>query len=191
MVTMEPMFIMTLITSAALIDIFCASSATVIVSGIATSCTMGAVGLVKPCSAVVTAAVFLGLAFFLRRPALSPLTCNSLRPYLVERFSSRSLAPFLARPRPSGCTSGTCWVEIDSACLRASSSALRCSSASLASSLAFSSASSSARRLASCSSIFRLASSSRSCCSASMRACSSRAFSSSSCSFSMTTLRLT
>src|SRR5450756_1647699 len=50
MVTIEPIFINTLMISAALIDIFCANSATVMVSGTATSCTIGSVGKENACS---------------------------------------------------------------------------------------------------------------------------------------------
>ena len=49
MVAMTPMFISTLITSVALTAIFCASSATVMVSPMPTSRTTGAVGISKPC----------------------------------------------------------------------------------------------------------------------------------------------
>ncbi len=49
MVAMTPMFIMTLMTSVALTAIFCASSPTVIASGIATSRITRAVGISKPC----------------------------------------------------------------------------------------------------------------------------------------------
>src|SRR3989338_3233044 len=47
MVTIEPIFIKTLMISAALTVIFCANSATVMVSGTDTSCTIGSVGKEK------------------------------------------------------------------------------------------------------------------------------------------------
>jgi hypothetical protein len=59
MVTMVPMRINCLITSAAFIDIFWASSPTVTVSGTGTSRTTGAVGRWKPCSPL--AFLFFGL----------------------------------------------------------------------------------------------------------------------------------
>ena len=49
MVAIAPIFIMRLIKSAALTDIFCANSATVVASEILTSRTTGAVGIEKPC----------------------------------------------------------------------------------------------------------------------------------------------
>src|SRR5450759_910240 len=50
MVTIEPIFINTLMISEALIDIFWANSATLMVSGTATSCTIGSVGNENACS---------------------------------------------------------------------------------------------------------------------------------------------
>jgi hypothetical protein len=81
MVAMTPIFIMIMMTSAALTDIFCASSETEMFSGISTSWTTGAVGRSKPCSPVrvmVTRRCCFG--FFLRRPLLSAATCSSRRP---------------------------------------------------------------------------------------------------------------
>ncbi len=93
MVTMLPMPIMTLITSAALTDIFCASSETVMVSGIDTFRTIGAVGISNACSfCVFTKADRFRLppVFFLRRPDLSAEICNS-------RFEPCSFLPRLLR----------------------------------------------------------------------------------------------
>ena len=64
MVAITPMFIMTLMTSLALTAIFCASSATVIVSPMATSRFMGAVGISKACLASVDTAVLRALTLF-------------------------------------------------------------------------------------------------------------------------------
>ena len=70
-------------TSFAFTDIRWASSPTVILSGIWTSLTMGAVGISKPCWGAVclTTAGLLFWRFFLR-PDMSVATCNSCQPCL-------------------------------------------------------------------------------------------------------------
>ncbi len=80
MVAIAPMFIITLITSAALIAIFCARSDTEILSGTSTSLTTGATGRSKPCLPDASTFCLRALDFVgLRRPRLSLATCNSLR----------------------------------------------------------------------------------------------------------------
>ena len=69
-VTMVPIFISALITSAALTDIFCARLPTVIVSGTRTSCTIGSVGSENACCAAVPGSVAIArMAVLARVPA--------------------------------------------------------------------------------------------------------------------------
>ena len=117
-VTREPISIKALITSAALTDIANARSATEIVSGMATSCTTGAVGRSNACwPAAVEVSFLRAVGLGLRRPRLPATTCNSsrlsTRSLVRLRFglSSRSAAgasfgaPASAPPAVSGTTS--------------------------------------------------------------------------------------
>ena len=162
MVTMLPISIRTRITSAALIDIDCASSATVIVSGTATSRVTGSVGFSKACWPAVADVILLGLIAGrgLRRPRLPSARCSSpfdsvrSLPLRFLPFSSRRLGVFASSAGgvtgwtfSSAVTSGA-GASATSAAARASASA----AIAFASSSAFRAVSSSAKRAFSASS---------------------------------------
>ena len=90
-----PSPISALISSVALMDIFCASSPTVIVSGMATSRTTGAVGISNAWRAGCVRTTDLDFCFLRLRPALSLATCSSSR---LRR--PRSRRPPRSRPSP-------------------------------------------------------------------------------------------
>src|SRR6266436_4432647 len=115
MVAMLPSFISTLMTSAALTDILCARSPTVIVSGTITSRTTGSAGALNcgAASAAVAAAVLCRAPLGVCQPE-APWT--SPRVLMVRRFTLSSfqtltslafLAPFFSAP---GATLGLCSV---------------------------------------------------------------------------------
>ena len=71
MVTIWPSFIKVLMTSAAFTDIFCASAATVMVSGTSTSCTIGSVGNENACEPLSSERT-LTAALWARQPSAPP-----------------------------------------------------------------------------------------------------------------------
>ena len=95
MVTIIPSPISALMSSVALIDIFCASSPTVIVSGMATSRTTGAVGISNAWRAGWVRTTGRDFCFLRLRPALSLATCSSSR-----LLRPRSRRPPRSRPSP-------------------------------------------------------------------------------------------
>ncbi len=151
MVTIEPISIKTRMTSAALTDIPWASSATVIVSGTATSRVMGSVGFSNACWPAVADVIRRGLivGLGLRRPRLPSERCNS--PPASSRsldfrflpFSSRRPPPF-ASSGGGGATVSAGTTGVSGACTAAASAsawAFRSASAASASTRARSSAS--------------------------------------------------
>ena len=97
MVTIMPRPIRALMSSVALIDIFCASSPTVIVSGITTSRTTGAVGISNAWRVGWVRTTGRDFCFLRLRPALSLATCSSSR--LLRPRSRRPPRPSPRSPR--------------------------------------------------------------------------------------------